>query len=218
MPRVRTRFVVAVLLVVSTGLLGAQIPGVPVLQNAFTSPGVVGAVDLVGGSGGSVYAAAASWTPASGRVQLSGGAGTRSHLGSSSFVYGVRMAVPFGSRSSSLGFGVVAGIGGGPNDGRLPNDTLVSTTVIPVGLALGWRRALGGGRGFSVYATPSYLFFSGGTNNTGVARGAIGLDIAVAKAFGVTGGLEFGQTRTPEEGGPTGVLFGFGVSYAIGRR
>jgi hypothetical protein len=70
----------------------------------------------------------------------------------------------------------------------------------------------------SVYATPSYLFFAGGADNTGVVRAAIGLDVAVARAVGLTAGVEFGQTRTREEGGPTGALLGFGVSYAIGRR
>jgi len=112
---------------------------------------------------------------------------------------------------------MLAGIGGGPNQGGFPLDSLASTTVIPVGVAIGWRRGFGN-RGISVYATPSYVFFSGGTNNSGVVRGAIGLDVAVAKALGLTAGFEFGQTRTPREGGPTGTLFGFGVSYAIARR
>ena len=207
-----------VLLIASTRLAESQLPGAPVLQNAFASPGVVGAVNLVGGSGGSVYAAAASWTPTSGRLQLSGGAGSRSHLGSSSFVYGVRLAAPFGGKSSGFGFGVLAGVGGGPNAGGSQNDSLASTTVIPVGLSVGWRHAFAGTHGLSVYATPSYLFFAGGADNTGVVRTAIGLDVAVARTVGLTAGLEFGQNRTRQEGGPTGALLGFGVSYAISRQ
>src|SRR3954463_2255952 len=53
----------------------AQIPGAPVLQNAWASPGIVGAVNFAGSSGQSVVAAAAGWSPGSGRFQVSGGAG-----------------------------------------------------------------------------------------------------------------------------------------------
>jgi len=90
--------------------------------------------------------------------------------------------------------------------------------MFPVGLALGWRHALGVNRGVSLYVTPSYLFLTGGTDNAGLFRTAVGVDLGVAKAVGLTGGVEFGASHTRTEGGPTGTLYGLGISYAFGRR
>jgi hypothetical protein len=205
------------------GSAGAQMPGVPVLQNAWASPGIVGALNMAGGDG-SIYAAAAAWSPASARFQLSGGIGLRSRSGQGSkSVYGVRAAIPFGGASSDFGFGAFGGVGGGQSSssgasGSATTDTVANTTVIPVGIAIGWRHSLGAMRGFSVYATPAYLFFSGGTSNTGLVRTAVGADIGISRALGVTAGVEFGQNRTRGEGGPSGTLYGLGVSYAVGRR
>jgi hypothetical protein len=39
----------------------AQMPGAPILQNAWASPGIVVAFNFAGGSEGPVYSAAASW-------------------------------------------------------------------------------------------------------------------------------------------------------------
>jgi len=86
-----------------------------------------------------------------------------------------------------------------------------------------------------VYATPSYVFFSGGglttttvvgatvtTSTTkpksGLFRTAIGADIGLTRSLGVTLGTEFGATRGKGVGGPSGSLFGLGLSYAFGRR
>src|SRR5437588_8614124 len=89
---------------------GAQLPGAPVLQNAWASPGVVGALDFGGGADGSVVAAAAGWTPGSGRFQVSGGLGSRTLTGhGSSFAYGARVAVPiFGGGASAFGVAAFA--------------------------------------------------------------------------------------------------------------
>jgi hypothetical protein len=199
---------------------GAQMPGTPVLQNAWATPGIVGALNVSGGADGSIYAAAAAWGSTSGRLQLSGGFGVRSRSGAGSkSVYGVRLAVPFGGTSSAFGFGAFAGVGATSTGTAASPDSVASTTVIPVGVALGWRRALGATRGISVYATPSYLFLTGGTNNNaGLVRTAVGVDIGVAKAIGLTAGVEFGQNRARAEGGPTGTLYGLGISYALGHR
>src|SRR4051812_12047345 len=51
------------LLICST-TLGAQMPGAPVLQNAWAAPGIVAAIDYGGGSGGAGVGAAASSAPA----------------------------------------------------------------------------------------------------------------------------------------------------------
>ena len=88
-----------------------------------------------------------------------------------------------------------------------------------MGVAFGWRHAVGATRGISFYATPSYVFLTGGTNNNaGLVRTAVGVDVGVAKAIGLTAGVEFGQNRARVEGGPTGTLYGLGISYALGRR
>jgi hypothetical protein len=198
----------------------AQMPGTPVLQNAWASPGIVGALNVSGGADGTIYAAAASWATASSRLQLSGGLGARSRSGAGTkSVYGLRLAVPFGGASSAIGFGAFAGVGATATGNANSVDSVAATTAFPVGLAIGWRHALGDSRGISLYATPSYLFIPGSTtNNAGLFRAAIGVDVGVARALGLTGGVEFGQSRTRTEGGPTGTLYGVGISYALRHR
>jgi hypothetical protein len=218
-----------------------QLPGAPVLQNAWATPGLMGAVNVGGGSDGTVYAAAASWTPRSGRVQVSGGLGSRSRTDEpASAVYGLRVAMPVsGSATSGLGFAAFAGVGGGNSQETTAGavDT-ISTTQIPVGAAIGWRRAIGASRGISIYASPSYTFFSGGSASRGISiyaspsytffsggsdggglvRAAAGADIGISRSIGLTVGAEFGQTRRRAVGGPSGTLYGIGVAYAFGRR
>lgn len=207
---------VAVVATLLASAAAAQMPGAPVLQNAWASPGLVGAVNY-GGGDGSVYAAAVSWASATARFQLSGGVGARSLSGGggSKSVYGVRAAIPLGGATSAIGFGVFAGVGGGQ---AATGDTVSSNTQIPIGAAIGWRRALGATHGFSVYATPSYLYLTGGTKSGGVARAGVGVDLGITKSLGATVGAEFGATRAKGLGGPTGTLYGIGVSYAFGRR
>ena len=214
--RPRMGRVVAAIAAVFVPALGAQMPGVPILQNAWASPGIVGAANY-GGGDGSVYAAAVSWASATARFQLSGGVGARSVSGGggSKTVYGLRAAIPFGGATSAIGFGVFAGIGGGQ---AATGDTVSSNTEIPIGAAIGWRRAIGATHGFSVYATPSYVYLTGGTKAGGVARAGVGVDLGITKSLGATAGAELGGTRAKGLGGPTGTLYGFGVSYAFGRR
>ena len=206
----------------------AQMPGAPVLQNAWGTPGIVGAVNVTGGRDGSTYAAAGSWAPGSARFQVSGGLGYQTRTGSSSSVaYGARVAMPFGGASSSFGFAAFAGVGGGGSGTKktapsFPVDTLadstVSTAQVPVGVGIGWRRAFGGARGVSVYATPSYTFYTGGSHSGGLFRTAIAADVGITQRIGATAGIEFGATRARAIGGPSGTLYGMGVSYALGRR
>lgn len=202
-------------------------PGAPVLQNAWATPGMVGAVDIAGGSGGSVYAAAISWTPNAGRFELSGGGGYWRTGTRSSGVYGVRAAVPLGGASAAIGFAAFAGIGGGgashqtitvPDRGVV-SDSSASTMEVPVGAAIGWRHAIGASHGLSVFATPAFVFRSGGNGgNKGIIRVGIGADFGITNALGVTVGGDLGQTRPRGFGGPSGALFGLGVSYAFGSR
>ena len=198
----------------------AQLPGAPVLQNAWATPGIVGAINFGSGSDGEVYAVAGSWAPTSGRFQLSGGAGSRrfSGIGSRS-VFGLRLAVPFGGGpTSNFGFAAFAGGGGGAGGKSKTADSLASTSQVPIGAAIGWRRALGASHGLSLYASPSYVFFTGGGKSGGLVRTSVAADLGITASLGLTAGVEFGQTRVHEIGGPSGPLYGVGIAYAFGHR
>jgi hypothetical protein len=217
---------VSIVTVVWASSAAAQLPNAPILQNVWANPGMVGAFNMGGGSGGSVYAGAASWTPSSGRFQLSGGLGIQSTTngGGSNAAYGARVALPLGGSSASFGFAGFVGLGGGGAKrtvvDSVTRDTIVAnatTTLIPVGGSVGWRKAIGTSHGFSLYATPSYVFLTGGGSNGGILRAAVGADVGITQSIGLTGGVEFGQTRS-SLGGPSGTMYGLGVSYAFGTR
>jgi hypothetical protein len=70
----------------------------------------------------------------------------------------------------------------------------------------------------SVYLSPYYVFLSGGRENTGLVRGGVAADFGITPAFGLTAGIDFGQTRNHVLGGPSGALFGVGLAYAFGHR
>jgi hypothetical protein len=195
---------------------GAQMPSAPILQNVCSSRGLVGAVDFGGGSDGSVYAGAISFAAA--RLQISGGIGYQNRTGlKGRGVYGVRAAIPFGGASSTFGFGAFAGIGGG-NASSTGADSAANKTEVPLGVAIGWRRAFGGTHGISLYADPAYVLYSGGSKSGGLFRAGLGADIGITSSLGATVGAELGATRARGVGGPSGVLYGAGVSYAFGKR
>jgi hypothetical protein len=102
----------ALILTIYAASADAQLPGIPVLQNAWATPGIMIAVDGGGGGSRGAIAAAASWAPVE-RFQLSAGAGFQGgrSVGSSA-AYGVRVAVPLARPSRSMGLAVFAGIGG----------------------------------------------------------------------------------------------------------
>jgi len=215
---------VGLLLVAS--VLRAQMPNAPVLQDVWTTPGAVLALNLAGGSQGSVYGAAASFSPGT-RLELSGGVGLQAVTGAGSrLAYGFRGALPLGGATSAMGFGLFAGVGGGvaPRShsstvSGVP-DTTASASVmeVPVGGSVGWRHDLGNGHGFSLYGSPLYMFVSGGGKSSGLFRAAVGADAGITPVLGATVGVEFGQTRTATLPGPRSTLWGLGVSYALGRR
>lgn len=211
----------------------AQIPGAPVLQNAWATPGIVAALNYSGSSGENVFAGAAGWSPGSARFQLSGGVGYQTQTDfSGRAVYGARVAMPFGGKASSFGFGAFAGVGGGPArkmkvgvpapgdgfDSITVTDTLASRTQIPLGASVGYRRTIGSNHGISIYATPAWVIYSGGAKTDGLFRAAIGADIGITSALGATVGVDFGATRAKELGGPSSAQYGIGVSYALGKR
>jgi hypothetical protein len=201
---------------------GAQLPGIPVLQNAWATPGVMIAVDGGGTSSRGTIAAAASWAPVA-RFQMSAGAGfqTGRAVGSSA-AYGARVAVPLVPASSAVGISVFVGIGGASshrNEATFPEaDSVTNSTVVPAGASVGWRHLGGIGRGFSLYVAPAIVFYSGGTAPDNLFRLALGGDVGLSDVWGVTGGVDLGQSRPRGVGGPGGPQFGLGVSRAIATR
>jgi hypothetical protein len=200
----------------------AQLPGLPVLQNAFVGPGFAAAVNGGGGSGSSAYAAALAWAPRSARFQISIGAGVHRSEGETGGAFGARVAVPvFSMMNGNLGVAAFGGVGGAR--GPTIDGSRVGLGYAPVGAAIGYRRALGATRGFSVYAAPFFGFFrsdfgDAGSESTGLFRVSVGADFAVTRAIGVTAGIEAGASGGDDGPGPSGVVWGAGVSYAFGRR
>jgi hypothetical protein len=191
-------------------------PGAPVLQNAWASPGLVVAADFAGGSG-SLYGGAVGWAPGGGRLQFSGGAGSHSPKGGSArVVYGARVAFPlFQLMSGKLGIAGFGGIGGG---GAKAGDTTSSKGMVPAGLAIGYRQAIGtAGRGFSAYVDPNFQYHSGASKKKSYFRVAGGVDLGLSPRFGLTLGFESGTAAQAGEVGPTGGLFGIGASMKLGR-
>ena len=194
----------------------AQMPGAPVLQNSWATPGMVAAVDFASGSG-SLYGGAIGWAPSSGRFQFSAGAGAHSPKGGTSrAVYGARVAMPIMQMmAGKLGVAGFVGIGGG---GAKSGDTTASKSVLPAGVAVGYRQAIGtAGRGISAYLDPNYQYHSGTAGKKGYFRVGGGVDIGVSARFGVTVGFESGAAAKTGEVGPAGGLFGVGVSMKLGR-
>jgi hypothetical protein len=123
--------------------------------------------------------------------------------------------------NGNLGVAAFGGIGGAR--GPTIDGARVGLGYAPVGAVVGYRRALGAMRGFSVYAAPFFGFFrsdrgDAGSESTGLFRVSVGADFAVTRAIGVTAGLEAGASGRDEGPGPSGAVWGVGVSYTFGRR
>ena len=207
---------IAVVSVALASTASAQMPGAPVLQNSWASPGIVVAANFASGAG-SLWGGAAGWAPSNGRFQLSAGGGAHSPKGGTSRgVFGARLAVPLmQAMAGRLGVAGFVGVGGGA---AKAGDTTASKSVVPAGVAIGYRQAIGtAGRGVSVYLDPNYQYHSGTAGKKGYFRVGGGVDLGVSSRFGVTLGFESGAKAGTGEVGPTGGLFGVGVSMKLGR-
>lgn len=197
-------------------LAHAQMLGAPVLQNAFTNRGVTVGADFGTGSDLSSYGAAVSWSPMSAKYALSGGiAYLDPKFGSGTATYGARLMVPVFHRFPQFGIAPFVGMGGATRSG-------VTDWQIPLGVALGYRRAVGAsGRAISAYVSPFYSWArvreNGVTSTHGLFRVSFGVDAAVLPQVGVTVGYETGAKAGVGEAGATGGIFGLGVSYALHR-
>ncbi len=197
----------------------AQVPGVPVLQNAFANPGLAFAANFGAGGGQSFFGAAAAWGLGGGRLQVSGAAGVQRDNDASRGAYGGRVAASvWTSAGGALGVGAFAGIGGAPrtrDDAGVDNNPALLN--IPAGLTIGYRRPLGAVRGFSVYASPMYQWSRAEIGNVsgseGNFAGAVGVDFALTQSIGLTAGAQFGKGS----GDDNGSLLGFAVSFVPGR-
>ena len=216
----------AFLLVVTAACrLNAQMPGLPVLQNGFSNPGITAAVNYGTAEGTRGYGVAGAWAPGSGRFQVSGGiGGFDPDEGETWISYGGRIGVPLTMFTGDGSFGVApfAGIGAANREDQ-------ALLYLPLGVAAGYRRAVGETRAVSVYGSSFYGWnrFTDDrpdgdptrdrTISTGVIRFSAGLDFAVTTSLGVTVGYEFGAKADAGEPGPTGSVFGIGLSYAFRR-
>lgn len=200
--------------------LQAQLPGVPVLQNAFANPGVTVGVNGGGGSGASAYGLAGAWVPGSSRFQLSAGVGTTLVSGQGSRSgYGIRASIPLLSTSTgSVAAAVFGGVGGAA--GLKTADSMDVAAVLPFGATAAYRRAIGASHGISVYVSPIYEILhrsAHAAKNENLVRASVGVDLGLTASLGATAGLEFGSAGAPGRGSPSATIFGAGVSYAIGR-
>lgn len=196
----------------------AQMPATPVLQNAWANAGVTIAADYGKAQNASAIAGALAWAPTQSRFQLSAGAGVvRADSGGSQGAYGGRLSIPLKSfASGSLGTAIFGGVGVTSKSG-------ITMSSFPVGVAVGYRHALGTTRGISAYLAPFYTIArikgdSLSKSTGGAVRASVGVDVTVAPQIGVTVGYETGadaKVRTP---GPRGGVFGVGVSYALHRQ
>ena len=206
------------------GELAAQVPGVPVLQNAFSNPGLVVAANFGSGSGQSYYGAAAAWgLGAQGTLSISGAAGAQHGNGATRGAYGARVAARIWStKGGALGVGGFAGFGGAP---RTRTGTIVTNPavmMIPAGLSVGYRRALGTTRGVSAYLSPFYRWVrtdSGVVVPSGAMRISGGLDFSFSPSLGVTVGGDLGGAGGSSGGGKksSGSL-GAAISFVPGGR
>jgi len=206
------------ILSLTAGVASGQVPGAPVLQNAFHNPGLAVAVNFGSGTGQSFFGGAAAYG-VGGRFQVSGAAGVQRANSSTRGAYGGRVAASLWSSSGgALGVGGFAGVGGATStriNGVVSN---AAVTNVPVGLSVGYRRPMGATRGISAYASPLYRWTrtdsAGTVVSNGVVRGAVGLDFAASPSLGVTVGGEFGGKN-----GSSGTsLFGVAISFVPGRR
>ncbi len=236
-PRCPGRLIRKVLAVLTASVVGAapaaaQMPGLPMLQNAFTSPGLAAAVNYGSGDVLTVIGLAGAWTPASNRFQVTGGLSAVSPDGEGGRATGVaaRAAVPIRTRwtgpESSFGVALFAGIGGAWRSGG-------GLIELPVGGSASYRRRVGGSRAVSVYVAPYFQW----TRRTGeglvesilllqepdverrddsdLIRTSIGIDFLATSRLSVSVGYDLGAKADVGRPGPTGGIFGAGLGVTF---
>lgn len=225
LPRSFHKILTAGALLAAAGRLDAQMPGMPTLQNAWANPGITAAVNGGMGGGSRAFGAAAAWAPRSGRFQLSAGAGLRqSEDFGNGPAFGARLALPvFSFAGGALGVAGFVGVGAAREPDRRTADADGAVVAqVPIGAAIGYRRAFSFIRGASIYAAPFYalnrITVGDSSWNKSAFRFSVGTDVGITNRIGVTAGAEFGGAAGDGEPGPVGAVYGLGVSMAFGRR
>lgn len=196
----------------------AQVPGVAVLQNAFTSRGLAFAGNFGSSSGQSFFGGAAGWGLGE-RFQVSAAAGAQRSNGAMRGAYGGRATMGVWSSSGgALGAAAFVGVGGAARtrDGSVVTNPAVMS--IPAGVSVGYRRGMGARRSISAYASPFYNWArvdSGVVASTGAFRASVGVDVGLSANLGASIGGEFGAGRGSSSRG--GVL-GAAITFVPGRR
>jgi len=196
----------------------AQLPGLPVLQNAFSNPGVTAAANYGSGDGSTTLGLAGAWAPSSGRFQFSAGVGSFDlEDAERATAYGGRIAAAlFSFAGGSIGVAPFVGVGGASLEGQ-------RLTHVPAGVGLGWRRALGATRAISLHASPFFSWWRATVDtgdedevlSKGLFRASVGADVTLFSNFGATAGLEAGSKAENGDPGPTGTVWGVALSYAF---
>jgi hypothetical protein len=186
----------------SVSFVGAQIPGAPVLQNGFISPGLIVAADGAIAKDYGLVAVAGSYAPTSRSAVVTAALGAGFPTSGTAFAYGIRFAAPVPVFARRSAFGAVGFVGLG---GLLSTPNVVD---LPLGAGVGYRHALGASGGISVYATPFFLLERAGTSR-GSFRTGLGTDITVSPRVGVTAGMDAGTRGVPR--------FGAGLAYLLRR-
>lgn len=212
-PGIRAATILALMAAIP-GTARAQMPGLPVLQNAFANPGITVGVNYGTSKDFNGIGAAGAWAPGSARFVLSAGAGTASpkDKGDGATTYGGRVSAPvIRFMGDALGLGVFAGLGGASQS---------KTNLIVAGASAGYRRPMGG-MGVSIHVAPSWQRTSasvaGKTLSGSVIRVSSGVDVSFGGRYGATIGVETGASAADNEPGPQGTVFGLGLSYALRR-
>lgn len=213
----------------------AQTPGLPVLQDPFTSPGSGAGLNYGHGDAFSAVSLAGSWTPNSNRFQVSAGIGAVSPHGISAHGVGVgsRMSVPVRTRwtgpTSALGAAVFGGVGGSWWSGA-------GELRVPVGVAVGYRMRLGESRALAAYVAP-YFQWSRRTGDreaarvapvpadedgagedrqdSDLARAAVGVDVTLTQRVTLALGYDLGEGADPGRPGPTSGILGVGLGWSF---
>ena len=192
----------------------AQMPGLPVLQNAFANPGITVGVNYGSSKELTGIGGAGAWAPGSARFVLSAGVGTASPKDSDEGAtsYGGRVSAPvIRFMGDAIGLGVFAGLGGASQS---------KTSLIVAGASAGYRRPMGG-MGVSIHVAPSWQRTSasvaGKSLSGSVIRVSSGIDVSFGGRYGATVGVETGSSAADDEPGPHGTVFGLGLSYALRR-
>jgi hypothetical protein len=61
------------------------------------------------------------------------------------------------------------------------------------------------------------MFLGGSGKSAVLFRASAGIDAGISAKLGVTAGIDLGANRVRPEGGPSGILYGLGITYSLSR-